>query len=58
VRRRHDKAQLLAAAVDTALDTGIGGLTFGAVARRAEVPDRTVVYYFPTKPELVAASSR
>jgi AcrR family transcriptional regulator len=55
VRRRHDRGQLLTAAVDAALEGGLAGLTFGAVARRAGVPDRTVVYYFPTKADLVGA---
>jgi AcrR family transcriptional regulator len=55
MRRRHDRGQLLAAAVDTALEHGVSGLTFGRVARQAGVPDRTVVYYFPTKADLLAA---
>lgn len=53
--RRHDRDALLGAAVQLALESGLGPVTFGAVARRADVPDRTVVYYFPTKVDLVAA---
>jgi AcrR family transcriptional regulator len=45
----------LDAAAAVALRDGLGGLTFAAVARRADVPDRTVVYYFPTKAVLVTA---
>jgi AcrR family transcriptional regulator len=54
-RRRHDRDALLAAAVAVALEHGLATLTFAAVGQRAEVPDRTVVYYFPTKPDLVGA---
>lgn len=53
--RRHDADDLLADAVSVTLRSGLGALTFGAVAREAGVPDRTVVYYFPTKDALVAA---
>lgn len=55
MRRRHDRDTLLHAAVLVCLAEGLGGLSFGAVARRAQVPDRTVVYYFPNKGELVGA---
>lgn len=54
-RRRHDRESLLAAAVEVALQDGLAALTFAAVGQRAGVPDRTVVYYFPAKPDLVAA---
>ncbi len=36
-----------------ALDGGLSQLSFGRVARRLGIPDRTVVYYFPTKDDLV-----
>jgi len=35
---------------------GLQGLTFAAVARQADVADRTVVYYFTTKDEMVVAA--
>lgn len=53
--RRHSFDDLLAHAVDEASATGLAGLSFGRVARRAGVPDRTVVYYFPSKQALWAA---
>lgn len=52
---RHDPAEVLAAAVGVAVQDGVTGLTFRAVARRMGIADRTVVYYFPTKHDLVAA---
>lgn len=55
VRRRHDRTALLAAAVAVCRDEGLSALTFDAVGRRAGVPDRTVVYYFARKSELLAA---
>lgn len=52
---RHDPNEVLAAAVSVASRDGLTGLTFRAVAQHLGIPDRTVVYYFPTKPDLVAA---
>lgn len=46
---------MLEAAVTVALDAGIAGLTFRAVAGRLGIPDRTVVYYFPDKETLVVS---
>lgn len=54
-RRRHSSGQILATAVATALDEGLGSLTYGAVARRLGISDRMVVYYYPTKNRLVEA---
>ena len=53
--RVHDKDEILAAALETALEHGLSRLSFGRVAQRLGIPDRTVVYYFPTKDELVGA---
>jgi AcrR family transcriptional regulator len=53
--RRHSSREILAAAVATAMDEGLAALTYGAVARRLAISDRMVVYYFPTKNDLVAA---
>ena len=36
-----------------AFDEGLSCLTFGRVAKRIGVSDRIVVYYFPTKEDLV-----
>ncbi len=51
---KHTKEDLLAGAVATAFDDGLSQVTFGRVARRLGISDRTVVYYFPTKDDLVA----
>ena len=50
---RHTKEQLLAAALDAATDEGLSGLTFGRLATRVGTSDRMLVYYFPTKQDLV-----
>jgi AcrR family transcriptional regulator len=52
---RHSRDDILDAAVQVALDVGLTGLTFGSVSRRLGIADRTVVYYFPTKDDLVSA---
>lgn len=51
----HSKEQILEAAVAVALERGLAGLTFRTVGDRLGIRDRTVVYYFPTKPELAIA---
>ncbi len=50
---KHTKPHLLAAALAVARDAGLSRLSFGRVAARAGTNDRTVVYYFPTKEDLV-----
>lgn len=50
---RHQREDLLDAAVELALSDGLSSLTFGRLARHLGTNDRTVVYYFPTKHELV-----
>ncbi|MGL5850333.1 MAG: TetR family transcriptional regulator [Phycicoccus sp.] len=50
---RHQRADIVDAAVRVALAHGIGGLTFAAVARELGTNDRTVVYYLPTKDALL-----
>lgn len=52
---RHRREDLLAAGAELVLDEGLGALTFGSLARRLGISDRMVVYYFPTKSELVTA---
>lgn len=52
---KHSREQILDGAVAAALDAGLSRLTFGSLARRLGIPDRTVVYYFPTKSDLVGA---
>jgi AcrR family transcriptional regulator len=52
---KHSAEDLLTAAAEIAATTGIGSLTFGAVGERLGISDRTVVYYFPTKNDMIAA---
>lgn len=52
---RHSRDEILAAAVEVAHDDGLAALTFGKVASRRGIADRTVVYYFATKDELITA---
>lgn len=52
--RKHSRDEILAAAVETAFDGGLSQLSFGRVARRLGIADRTVVYYFPTIGDLIA----
>lgn len=44
---------MLRCAVDVAHDTGIAGLTFAAVADAVGTSSRMIIYYFPSKNELV-----
>ncbi len=50
---KHTKEELLGGALDTAFDGGLSQLTFGRVANRLGVSDRIIVYYFPTKSDLI-----
>ena len=50
---KHTKDEILRGALATAFADGLSRLSFGRVAQRLEISDRTVVYYFPTKDELV-----
>lgn len=52
---RYTSDEVLAAAVDVALDSGMTGLTFARVAERLGASDRMVVYYFASKAELISA---
>ena len=52
---KYTREQLLAAAVDAAIDDGLSALTFGRLAKRLGSSDRIVVYYFPSKHDLVGA---
>lgn len=53
--RRHDEDELLLAVVDAALEAGLSELTFGRLARRIGIADRTLVYYFTNKNTLIEA---
>lgn len=50
---KHSRDEILAAATRLATTSGIGSLTFGAVGASLGVSDRTVVYYFPTKDDMI-----
>jgi AcrR family transcriptional regulator len=50
---KHTKADLLAGALAAAFDDGLSQLTFGRMAKRLGISDRIVVYYFPTKDDLI-----
>lgn len=50
---KHTKEEILEGALAAALDDGLSQLTFGRLARRLGINDRIVVYYFPTKADLI-----
>ncbi len=50
---RHSRDDILAAALEAAMAEGLSQLTFGRLAKRIGVSDRVIVYYFPTKDELI-----
>ncbi len=51
---KHTKQDILDGALAAALDDGLSKLTFGRLAKRLGINDRTVVYYFPTKDDLIS----
>ena len=55
VRRRHSRDEILDGALATAVADGFSRLTYGRVAKHLGINDRVVVYYFPTKDDLVEA---
>jgi AcrR family transcriptional regulator len=50
---KHTKADILDGALEAAFEDGLSQLTFGRVAKRLGISDRTVVYYLPTKDDLI-----
>jgi len=50
---KHSKDELLAGALGVALEEGLSSLTFGRLAARLGTSDRMIVYYFPSKDDLV-----
>jgi AcrR family transcriptional regulator len=50
---RHAKDDILDGAIAAAFDDGLSRLTFGRLAKRLGISDRVIVYYFPTKDDLV-----
>lgn len=52
---KYSREEILAAAADVAARLGIGSLTFATVGKSLGISDRTVVYYFPTKNDMITA---
>jgi len=52
---KHSREDLLTTATRLAETSGIGSLTFGSVGASLGISDRTVVYYFPTKNDMITA---
>ncbi len=52
---KYSREELLKAAAELAATSGIGSLTFGAVGASLGISDRTVVYYFPTKNDMITS---
>lgn len=52
---KHAREDILDGAVAVAFDDGLSRITFGRVASRLATSDRIVVYYFPSKDELITA---
>lgn len=50
---KHTKADILEGALAAAFEDGLSQLTFGRVAKRLGISDRIVVYYFPSKDDLI-----
>jgi AcrR family transcriptional regulator len=51
---KHTKDEILAGAMEAALADGLSRLTFGRVAKHLGISDRVVVYYFPSKDDLIS----
>jgi AcrR family transcriptional regulator len=50
---RHTKQEILDGALAVAFADGLSQLTYGRVAKQLGISDRIVVYYFPSKDDLV-----
>jgi len=53
VGHKHTREEILEGALAAAFDDGLSQLTFGRLAKRLGISDRVVVYYFPTKDDLI-----
>ncbi len=51
---KHTKEEILEGALAAAFDDGLSQLTFGRLAKRLAISDRVIVYYFPTKDDLIS----
>ena len=52
---RHNREEILEGALAEVAETGLSQLSFGRLAKRMDITDRMVVYYFPTKDDLLTA---
>ncbi|MEM9459229.1 MAG: TetR/AcrR family transcriptional regulator [Myxococcota bacterium] len=52
---KHRHEDILTAAVQASIEDGMGSLSYRRLAKRLGIPDRTIVYYFPTKEALIEA---
>lgn len=52
---KHDAEEIVAGGVELVLEEGLSRLSFGRLAARMGMSDRSIVYYFPTKSDLAAA---
>jgi AcrR family transcriptional regulator len=50
---KHSRDDILQGALDAVFDDGLSQLTFGRLAKRLGISDRIIVYYFPTKDDLI-----
>jgi AcrR family transcriptional regulator len=50
---KHSRDDILGSALLAALEDGLTKLTFGRLAARLGISDRMVVYYFPSKDDLI-----
>jgi AcrR family transcriptional regulator len=50
---KHTREDILDAAIDATFEHGLNQLSFGRLATRIQIADRTIVYYFPTKETLI-----
>ena len=50
---RHTRDEILGGALAVAFEDGLSRLTFGRVAKQLGISDRVVVYYFPSKDDLI-----
>jgi AcrR family transcriptional regulator len=50
---KHTKEEILEGALVAALEDGLSQLTFGRLAKKLGINDRTIVYYFPAKDDLI-----
>jgi AcrR family transcriptional regulator len=54
VGHKYTKGQILDGALAAAFDDGLSQLTFGRLAKRLGISDRVIVYYFPSKDDLIS----